>query len=58
MASSTQMVVGKDISNPLIAEGLLKILLDLILPFLPKFLPIFILGMVRLQKAVIIIPAK
>jgi len=30
MASPTQIVVGKGISNPLIVEGLLKILMDLI----------------------------
>jgi len=38
MASPTQMVVGKDIPNLLIAEGLLKILKDLIPPFSPKSL--------------------
>jgi len=32
MASPTQMVVGKGIPNPLTAEGMLKILSDLI-PF-------------------------
>jgi len=30
MASPTQTVVGKGIPNPLIAEGLLKILRDLV----------------------------
>jgi len=30
MACPTQMVVGKGIPNPLIAEGLLKILRDLV----------------------------
>ena len=32
MASPTQTVVGKSISNPLIVKGLLKILRDLIPP--------------------------
>jgi len=32
MASPTQTLVGKGIPNPLIAEGLLKILWDLVLP--------------------------
>ena len=36
MASPTQMVVGKAILNSLIAEGLLKILKDLIVPSSPK----------------------
>ena len=36
MPSLTQMVVGKGISNPLITEGLLKILRDLIPTFPPK----------------------
>jgi len=36
MTSPTQTVVGKDIPNPLIAEDLLKILRDLIPPFLLK----------------------
>ena len=38
MASPTQTVVGKGISNPLIVEGLLKTLRDLIPPSPPKFL--------------------
>jgi len=36
MASPTQTVVGKDTPNPLIAEGLLKILRDLVPSSLPK----------------------
>jgi len=32
------MVIGKGIPNPLIAEGLLKILRDLVLSFPPKSL--------------------
>jgi len=36
MASSTQTVVGKCIPNALIAEGLLKILRDLIPPIPTK----------------------
>jgi len=38
MASPTQTVVGKGPSNPLIAEGLLKILRDLV-PFSPPKSP-------------------
>jgi len=38
MASSTQTVVGKGIPNPLIAEGLLKILRDLVPSSPPKSL--------------------
>jgi len=38
MASANQTVVGKNISNPLIAEGLLKTLRDLIPPSPPKSL--------------------
>jgi len=38
MASPTQTVVRKGIPNPLIAEGLLKILRDLVLSFPPKSL--------------------
>jgi len=38
MASATQMVVGQGIPNPFIAEGLLKILRDLVPSFPPKFL--------------------
>jgi len=38
MASPTQTVVDKDISNPLIAEDLLKNLRDLIPPSPPKSL--------------------
>jgi len=41
MASSTQTVVGKGILNPLIAEGLLKILRDLVSFFPPKSLTNF-----------------
>ena len=37
MASPTQMVVGKGIPNPLIAEDLLKILKDLIPLIPPEF---------------------
>jgi len=36
MASPTQTVVGKDTPNPLIAEGLLKILRDLVPSSPPK----------------------
>jgi len=36
MASPTQMVVGKDTPNPLIAEGLIKILRDLVPSSPPK----------------------
>ena len=38
MASPTETVVGKGISNSLIAEGLLKILKDLVPSSPPKFL--------------------
>ena len=38
MASPTQTVVGKGIPNPLIVEGLLKILRDLVPFFPPKSL--------------------
>jgi len=38
MASPTQTIVGKRIPNLLIAEGLLKILRDLVLPSPPKSL--------------------
>jgi len=38
MTSPTQTVLGKGIPNPLIAEGLLKILMDLIPLFPPKSL--------------------
>jgi len=41
MASPTQMVVGKGISNPLIVEGLLKTLRDLIPPSPSKSLTNF-----------------
>ena len=51
MASPTQTIVGKDTSNPLIAEGLLKTLRDLIPPYPPKSLTIPIHGMVGPQKA-------
>ena len=36
MTSPTEMVVGKDTPNPLIAEGLLKILRDLVPSSPPK----------------------
>jgi len=58
MASQTQMVVGKGKSIPLIAEGLLKILGDLIPPILPKSLIIPSHGMVGPQKVVFISPVK
>jgi len=51
MASLIQTVVHKGISNPLIAEGLLKILRDLIPPSPPKSLTNPIHGMVGPQKA-------
>ena len=58
MASPTQTVVGKDIPNPLIVEGLLKFLRDLShFPFQIS-LPILIHRMVGVQKAVIVSPAK
>ena len=38
MVSSTQTIVGKGIPNPLIVEGLLKILRDLVSFFPPKSL--------------------
>jgi len=38
MASPTETVVGKGIPNPLIAEGLVKILRDLVPPSPPKSL--------------------
>ena len=51
MASPTQMVVGKGKPNPLIAEGLLKILRDLILfLFLQNSQPIPFHGMVDPQS--------
>ena len=50
MASPTQMVVGKGIPNSLIAEGLLKILMDLVLSSPPKFLTNSRRGMVGPQK--------
>ena len=50
IASLTQMVVGKGIPNPLIVEGLLKVLRELILLFPPTLFPIFVHGMVRPQK--------
>jgi len=37
MARPTQMVIGKGIPNPFIAEDLLKILRDMIPLFSPKF---------------------
>jgi len=43
MASPTQTVVGKGIPNPLIDEGLLKILRDLVPPSPPKSLTNFLL---------------
>jgi len=42
MDNPTQMKVGKGKPNPLIAEGLLKILRDLILPSSPKSLTNFL----------------
>jgi len=54
MASLTQMIFGKRMPNPLIAEGLLKILRDLILYFPQKSLTILVHGMVGPQKAVIV----
>ena len=54
MASPTQMVVGKGTSNPLIAEGLLKILKwTWFHSFLQNPLPILIHRMVGLQNTVI-----
>ena len=49
MASPTQTVVGKGTPNPLIAEGLLKILRDLV-SFLQNLLPILTHRMVGTQK--------
>ena len=42
MTSPTQTIVSKYIPNPLIAEGLLKILRDLVLSSPPKFLTNFL----------------
>jgi len=54
MASPTQTVVGKGTSNPLIAEGLLKILSGLdSTPLLQNPLPILIHRMVGLQNTLI-----
>ena len=50
MTSLIQMVVGKGTPNPLIAEGLLKILRDLVPSSLPNLLPILIHRMVGPQK--------
>ena len=50
MPSPTQMVVGKGILNPFIADGLLKILRDLVRLLLQNPLPIPFHGMVRPQK--------
>ena len=51
MASLTQTVVDKDMPNPLIAEGLLKILRDLILSSPPNsLLSIPVHEMVRPQN--------
>jgi len=58
MANPTEMVVGKDMPNPLIAKGLLKILRNLIPPSPPKPLPIPVHGMIRPQKVVIVSLAK
>ena len=58
MANPTQTVVHKGISNPLIAEGLLKILRDLIPPSPPKSLTNPIHGMVGLQKAYDCFPSE
>jgi len=51
MASPTQTVVGKNTPNPLIAEGLLKNLKDLIPPSPPKFLTNFHLWNGRTTKS-------
>jgi len=53
MASLTQTVVGKGTSNPLIAEGLLKILSGLVPLFPPKSLTKLIHRMVGLQNTII-----
>jgi len=58
MASSTQMAVGKGKTNPLIAEGLLKILRDLIPTSPPKSPTIPFHGMVGPKKVVFVTPAK
>jgi len=50
MASPTHTVVGKGIPNSLIAEGLLKILSDMIPPLLQNSLPIPVHRVVRPQK--------
>ena len=50
MASPTQTVIGKGSPNPLIAEGLLKILWDLVSSFPPNLLPILFHRMVGPQK--------
>ena len=58
MARLTQMVVGKGIPNPLIAEDLLKILRDLIPLFHQSLLPISVHGMVGPQKACDYFPSE
>ena len=50
MASPTQMIVSKGTPNPLIAEGLLKILRDLVSSSPPNLLPILTHRMVGPQK--------
>jgi len=59
MASPTQTVVGKDIPNPLIIEGLLKIMRDLIPYSPPKSLTnSHPWNGKTTKKAVIVTPAK
>jgi len=58
MTSSTQTSVGKGKPNPLIAEGLLHILRDLILPSSPKPLTNFLPWSGRITKARIHFPNK
>jgi len=58
MWRKTQTVVGKDIPNPLIAEGLLKILRDLFPLPLQNPLSIPVHGMVRPQKNCNYFPSK
>jgi len=57
-ASPTQMVAGKGKPNPLIAEGLLKILRDLIPQITSKSLTNSLLWNGRSIKSYIISPAK
>jgi len=59
MASPIQTVVGKGIPNSLIAEGLLKILRDLISSSPPKFLTDSLLWNGRTTKILVsIFPVK